>query len=123
MAEAKNTAEGISCPVDRADGGFQAQLLNKAEMFGKQLLKAGQILDTLKKIPVEKQLDNVGFGAVVITGKQKMFVSVSMGRIDIDGETYFAISPEVPVYKAMQGKRAGESFMFNGSVFDILDVF
>ena len=123
LSEVKRTAEEISCPVDRVDGGYQAQLLAKAEMFGKQLQKARQILDILNRVPVDEKSEKVDFGAVVITGKQKMFVSVSMGKIDIDGETYYAISPNVPVYNAMKGKRAGETFVFNGNRFRIVDIF
>jgi transcription elongation GreA/GreB family factor len=123
IEDARKMVSEISCPVDRDDGGYQAQLLNKTNMFAGQLQKAKGILDVLNKINPEKQSLKVDFGAVVITGRQRMFISVSIGKIEVDGESYYAISPMVPVYKAMKGKRAGDTFSFNGKKLRIIDVF
>jgi len=46
-----------------------------------------------------------------------------MGKIILDGETFYAISPQVPIFQAMRGKKAGDTFIFNGQTFEIKDVF
>ena len=42
---------------------------------------------------------------------------------EVEGQVYFAISGIVPVYKAMEGKKQGEEYTFNGNKTKILDVF
>ncbi len=122
MEDAQKMANDYGCPRDRYDAD-RAQLLSKRDLFASQLQKSRELLDVLNIIPLDKQFDKVDFGAVVVTSNQKMFISVSIGKIEVDGETYYAISPMVPVYKAMQGKEIGDTFIFNGNKVDIVDIF
>ena len=43
-----------------------------------------------------------------------------MGKIELDGEEYFAISPNVPIYNALKGKSAGDTVAFNQNDFTVL---
>ena len=96
---------------------------NQNNLFAQQLSQANTLLVTLQKIPLDKEISTVEFGAIVITNKQKIFVSVGLGKIMLDGEAYYAISPKVPFFQAMRGKKAGDTFTFNSQVFEIKDVF
>lgn len=109
-------------PKDRYDP-FRTKLMNQNNLFAQQLNQANTLLVTLQKIPLDKEIDTVEFGAIVITNKQKIFVSVGLGKVVSDGETFYAISPQVPIFQAMRGKKAGDTFTFNGQVFEIKDVF
>ena len=109
-------------PKDRYDP-YRTKLMNQNNLFAQQLQQANTRLVTLQKISVDKEITTVEFGAVVITNKQKLFVSVGMGKIMLDGETYYAISPKVPIFDAMRGKKAGDTFTFNGQTFEIKEVF
>ncbi len=109
-------------PKDRYDP-FRTKLMNQNNLFAKQLSQANTLLVTLQKIPVDREITTVEFGAIVITNKQKLFVSVGMGKIILDGETFYAISPQVPIFQAMRGKKAGDPFIFNGQTFEIKYVF
>ena len=66
--------------------------------------------------------DTVGPGAVVSFNNRNFIVAVSTTRFDVDGVTYMGISPQSPIYKAMVGAKAGESFEHNGRSFVIEDV-
>mgnify|MGYP000659283060 CR=1 FL=1 len=109
-------------PKDRYDP-YRTKLMNQNNLFAKQLEQANTLLVTLQKIPVDREITTVEFGAIVITSKQKIFVSVGLGKLMLDGENYYAVSPIVPIYEAMRGKKAGDTFVFNGQTFEILDVF
>lgn len=121
MEEAQNAANEYGLPRDRYDS-FRSQLLRKRDMFAQQMAKATEQLDLLKRIPVDKPCNKVEFGAIVITYKQRLFVSTAVGKLQVGNEEYFAISPIVPIFKAMEGKRAGESFTLNGNTIKILEV-
>jgi hypothetical protein len=122
MKEAQTAANEYGPPKDRYDS-FRTQLLRKRDMYAQQLAVATEQINLLGRINPGNISKKVEFGAVVITDTQKIFVSTGLGRLLVDGETYFAISPAVPVYKAMEGKKAGDSYSFNNKTIKILDVF
>ncbi len=113
ISEAQNQANDYGQPKDRYDA-FRTKLMRQIELFAKQLDKAKIVINTLGKIEADKQLSVVEFGALVITNKQKIFVSAGLGKVDFNGITYFAISPKVPIYNALKGKRVGDEIVFNG---------
>lgn len=109
-------------PKDRYDP-YRTKLMNQHNLFAQQLSQANTLLITLQKITLDKEITTVEFGAVVITNKQRIFVSAGLGKIEFDGDFYYAVSPQVPIFQAMRGKKAGDTFTFNGQVFAIKDVF
>lgn len=119
--DAQQQSNDYGQPRDRYDA-YKTKLMRQIELFSKQLAQANLVLTTLQRIPTEKQNETVEFGAIVTTNKQKLFVSVGMGKIELDGETYFAISPNVPIYNALKGKSAGDSVKFNNMDFNIVSI-
>ena len=123
VLEAQQSANEYGQPKDRYDS-YREQLSSRRDMLAHQLMKIREEIVLLDKIDLSRVCDCAGFGAVVITGMQKVFISIGIGRIRLDdGSEYFAISPAVPFAKAVQGKRAGDQVEFNGRKFEILDVF
>jgi hypothetical protein len=76
----------------------------------------------LERLNPDKSSSMVEFGALVITDKQKIFISVGIGRLEFEGEEYFVISPVVPFCKAMEGKKKGDAFEFRGQPYTIKDI-
>jgi len=122
IADCQNTANDYGLPKDRYDS-FRAQLLRKRDMFSQKLAKNYEQLSLLDRIDVMKKQTKVEIGALVITQNQKFIISISLGKIELDGETYFAISPAVPLYKAIDGKKEGEEFQFSGQKNTILEIY
>jgi len=120
--EAQKAANDYGLPKDRYDS-FRTQLLRKRDMFTQQLAKANEQLDLLNRIDLKKECSQVEFGAIVITDKQKLFISIGLGKVEMDDQLFYAISPFVPIFKAMIGKRKGEEFQFNSNKFIIQDIF
>jgi len=120
--EAQKSANDYGAPKDRYDS-FRTQMLRKRDMFAKQLLKAEEQLSALNKIPLDKPIQSVEFGSIVITDKQKLFVSVGLGKMEVEGQTIFAISPIVPIVNALRGKTKGETIVFNGRKINIMEVY
>ena len=121
MDEAQQSANEYGAPKDRYDA-YRTQLLRKRDMFAQQLAKLNTQIDVLDRIDLGKKCDVVEFGAFVVTDKQKLFISTGLGKIECDGEEFYAISPAVPIYKAMEGKKEGDEFTFNGRKSKILKI-
>jgi len=102
---------------------IKTQLMGRRDMFARQLNKSIDERAILERIDPNKENDQVNFGAVVKTNDQKLFISISLGKIELNKETYFAISPQVPLFKAMEGLKKGDSFVFNGKKHQIKDLF
>lgn len=122
MEDSQKSANEYGQPKDRYDS-YRAQLLTRGEMFATQYQQALEQFAVLEKIGVDQLHKKVEFGSVVITDKQKMFVATGCGKVDLDGDIYFAISPLVPIYLAMKGMKKGEIINFRGQMIKILDVF
>jgi hypothetical protein len=79
-----------------------------------QLQQALQLQGELARINAELASDVVRPGALVHTSLGRFFVSISAGKLTVDGLDYFAVSAAAPVAVALAGKRAGEEVLFNG---------
>ncbi|MDP4267932.1 MAG: hypothetical protein Q8880_10925 [Bacteroidota bacterium] len=122
MIEAQQAANEYGLPKDRYDS-FRTQQLSKKDMFAKQLSKYIEEIKLLQRIDPEKVNESVVFGSIVVTEENRFFVSVSIGKINVDGNMYFAISPAVPIFQVMAGKKMGDSFSFNGKSQKIKEAF
>jgi len=122
IEDTENSTREYGQPKDRYDS-FKEQQTRKINMYTARLLTAQKQLDALERIDPALMLDQVGFGAIVITNKHKLFVASAIGKIIIDNQTYMAISPVVPLYQQMHGKRANETFVFMGQEIKIIRVY
>ncbi|MGM0498228.1 MAG: hypothetical protein ACQESJ_09945 [Bacteroidota bacterium] len=122
MNEVQEDANEAELEHDVFDGS-RSELLRKRDIYAEQLQKAVDDIQILKKVSFEQLSKQVEFGAVVITNKQNMFIALGLGKVTMDGETYFVISKDVPIYKAMEGLKKGDEFEFNNMKFTIKDLF
>lgn len=122
IEDAQQQANEYGQPKDRYDA-YRTKLMRQIEIYAKQLDKANIVFDTLHKIPLDKKILSVEFGAIVITNKQNLFVSAGLGKVSLDEKEYYAISPQVPIFSALKGKQKGEEVVFNNMSFLIKEVF
>lgn len=122
MNEVQDALNEYGPNKDRYDS-FRDQLISRRDMFAGQYQKALTDLNVLEKINCQDLKKKVEFGAIIISDASKYIIAISSGKIECDGETYYAISPAVPLYKAMEGLKQGESFEFNGKRQTIKELF
>jgi transcription elongation GreA/GreB family factor len=79
-----------------------------------QLQQALQLQGELTRINPTSPADTVRPGALVGTSMGRFYISVSAGKLTVDGQEYFAVSGAAPVAAALSGKRVGEAAVFNG---------
>lgn len=109
-------------PKDRYDS-FKTQISRRRELLSVQIQKSWEEIEIFKRIDPDKIESKVGFGAMVITSKQQLFISVGMGKFEIDGKVWHAISPAVPICQAIAELKKGDSFQFRDEKISIIDVF
>ncbi len=122
LDEAQHALNDYGPNKDRYDS-FRDQLIGRRDMFTLQYSKAVSEFSVMDKIN-PKSINKVAeFGAVIITDVCRFFISISSGKIEVDGQLYYAISPGVPLFKVMEGKKKGDTFEFNGKKQVIKDLF
>jgi hypothetical protein len=93
-------------------------------MLAQQLERVQNEIGLLDRIDLSRVCEFGGFGSVVITPIQKVFISIGIGKINMDGVgDYYAISASVPFAQAVKEKKAGDTVVFNGKKLEILDVY
>ena len=122
MDAAQQQANDYGPNKDRYDS-FRTKILRSRDMFAKQYSNAVESIRHLQELEGSEPTTAVDYGSIVVTDKQRLFISVGMGKFVSGNETYFGISANVPVFHVMKGKKKGESFVFNGVKQTIVDVF
>jgi hypothetical protein len=121
--EAEKIANDYEGGAEENMNSFKEEMQNKREVFTRQFLIANNDLQLLHRLDGKKTDAAVQLGSVVFTENQKLFISVSLGKLKFQEQDFFAISTLTPLYKAIAGKKAGEIANFNGKEIKLVEVF
>lgn len=122
MNEAYQNASEYGAPEDWFDT-YKTDMLNKRDAFGQQFQKALEEIKNIERINPNVLFEEIGFGSVVITNTQKLFICMGIGKIQIEDEIFYAISPSVPIFQTIKGLKAGDTYDFRGIKGSIIEVF
>ena len=108
-------------PIE-SDEQAQAEIAsNLSEALDDTVHDHSDKLSKLKTIDFGPKM-KVEEGAIVKFGGRHFVISVSTGKFSCDGNELMGISTQAPVYAAIEDKRTGDSFTFNGRKLNIEDV-
>ncbi|WP_045687858.1 hypothetical protein [Hymenobacter sp. AT01-02] len=120
-AQESANSETKSSAGDKYETG-RAMAQNERDRNKVQLHQAQQLQGELQRILPELPCDTVRSGALVHTSMGQFYISISAGKLIVEGRDYFTVSAAAPVAAALAGKRAGEQAMFNGKSVQVLSV-
>ena len=122
MDTIKESIENNDKSNDEDDDSGNGKLLNDLEKNAQYLNDAAKMLDILKQINPKTQNQHATLGSIVYTQSSIFFLSVSVGRIDLEGSSYFAISLQSPIGMLLKNKEKGDSINFNGTSYTITNI-
>lgn len=103
--------------------GNKGELLTEYEQNAAYLDRIRTMKETLANLDLNHRSETIRPGSVVETKNNYYFISVPLGEIDLDsGRKVYAISTDAPLYKELDGKKAGEKFTFHNSEVEIVKV-
>ena len=88
----------------------------------KQLAEAQLFHSSLDLVNVKKMTDQVDLGCLVETDNGNYFISISAGKMDVDGFTVVTISLASPLGQQLKGKKTGAQVEFNSKKYTILQI-
>lgn len=105
--------------VDNTDGYDDDELSHALESSDIASLLDQSVHEYQEKIDRLKAIDfsprtQVEPGAVVKFNNRHFVISVATSQFECTGESYMGISTDAPVYAALQGLEAGDTFDLNG---------
>lgn len=114
----ENNDKGSSEDDDSGNG----KLLNDLEKNAQHLNDATKMLETLKQINPKIHNESGTLGSIVYTQTNTFFLSVSVGKIELDNSSYFAISLQSPIGMLLKNKTKGDQINFNGTLYTITNI-
>lgn len=104
----QNSTAGNKFETARAMGQEELDRLNR------QLNNSIREMTILSQINPTKKCSSAQLGALIKTNKKTLYLSVAIGKLEIDDEVVFAISTVSPIGQIIIGKEKGETVAFAG---------
>jgi transcription elongation GreA/GreB family factor len=123
MSDIENSlvSETKSSAGDKHETG-RAMLHLEREKAGQQLGEIQKLKDLLFKINPEINHKNVALGSLVYTTKANYFIAVSVGKLQVETESFYAISPATPRAQSLVAKQVGDTVKFRNEQFTITKI-
>lgn len=99
-----------------------AMLQIEQENNSRQLKEVLQQKAVLEKLDPQMQTATIVRGSLVETNKGRFYISLGLGKLKVEEETVFAVSPEAPLGKLLLMKKAGDAFTFNDTDYKIITI-
>ncbi|WP_205764367.1 3-oxoacyl-ACP synthase [Arenibacter sp. 6A1] len=115
------TSETKSSAGDKHETG-RAMIQLEREKLGQQLAEAQNLKEVFQKIPLKTTANTISLGSLVQTTGLHYYLSISVGEIKLQGQTFYAIAPNTPMGKLLMGKAKGDAVIFNTKEFTILAI-
>ncbi|KAA1247333.1 3-oxoacyl-ACP synthase [Aquimarina sp. RZ0] len=115
------TSETKSTAGDKHETG-RAMLQLEREKAGVQLAEVKKLQEIVNKIDTSPSSAVIRLGSLVETSQERYFLSISIGKLIIGDQTYFAIAANTPIGKLLLGKKVDDRIHFNGKDFKITKI-
>jgi hypothetical protein len=76
-------------------------------------------LNFLSKINLNRPYSTVDLGCLIITDQGIYYISIGLGKVEINAEIIYAISLDSPIGQLFKGKRVGDILEFRGKTLKI----
>lgn len=97
-------------------------LREQAQINRSEALKHEALIKGLKTIDTKITHDFVCQGSLISTNHGHYFISQAVRPIKLNGESYFLLATDAPIYEVMAGKKIGDKFEFRGINYEIQSI-
>jgi transcription elongation GreA/GreB family factor len=113
--------EGKSSVGDKYETG-RAMMQIERDKAAQQLDEAFKLKNIIDHISIEAGNEKVIPGSLVITNSKKIFISIGIGKVTIDGEEFLVVAPVSPLGKTLMGLKVNDEILFNKERLTILQI-
>jgi len=113
--------EGKSSVGDKYETG-RAMMQIERDKAAAQLDEAVKLKTVLDQILPDVVHQKIALGSLVSTTSKRIFISIGIGKLTIDGDEFWVVGPASPLGKALMGLKANDRIVFNKESHTILQV-
>ena len=118
--ESRNNETKCSVGDKHETGRAMAQIeLENSEVH---LSKVMELKKDLDQLDLRRISSNVEFGSLVKTDDFNYFISIGLGKIQVDGQDYYCISKTSPMARLLYEKVVGDEFQFQEKTIFVKDL-
>lgn len=114
LAQGAENASKSSAGDKHETGRAMVQL--EQEKIGNQLKEFEAMLTELQKLEHQIKTETITKGSLINTSSGFFYLSIGLGRVIVDNETIFALSPQSPFGKQLVGLKINDTLTFNGKI-------
>jgi transcription elongation GreA/GreB family factor len=118
-AQAAANEETKSSAGDKYETG-RAMAQGTIERNTQQLAEAEKVKAALQRMPAVINPERIVPGTLITTSRGSIYLSISIGQVTLDKETYFIVSPDSPIGKSLLGKTIGDVVHWNTMDYSII---
>lgn len=118
----KDSIESNDKGSSDGDDSGSGKLLNDLEKNMGYLNDAKKSKEYLSNIKTNVESNDAILGSIVKTNIMNFYISTSIGKIDLDDDTYYAISVNSPIGQLLINKSVNASFEFNQNKYVISEI-
>ena len=118
----KDSIESNDKGNSEGDDSGSGKLLNDLEKNMGYLNDAKKTKEYLSNIKTNVESTDAILGSIVKTNIMNFYISTSIGKIDLEDETFYAISVNSPIGQLLINKSVNASFEFNQNKYVIAEI-
>lgn len=101
----------------------RAMMQLEQEKLNRQLAELIKQEEVLNQIRFDESHDRIQLGSVIQTDRGNIFLSIPLGKMNLDQSDYMVISPVSPFGKTILGLSDGTSFEVNNTKYQVLKIY
>ena len=113
----QSSTAGNKFETARAMGHEELDRLNR------QFFNLNNEMNILNQINASKSCDSVQLGALVETDKKILYLSVALGKIELNKQVVFAVSVKSPIGQAIIGKITNDEIIIGNNKEKIISIY
>jgi transcription elongation GreA/GreB family factor len=95
---------------------------NEVAQYIVQLAELERQSTALQRLAEMKAVDRVIPGSLVTASQAVFYISISLGKVSLNGKEYLVVSPDSPIGKTLLGKSIGEVIRWQHQEMTVLTV-
>jgi transcription elongation GreA/GreB family factor len=121
LVQASANEETKSSAGDKYETG-RAMAQNEVAQYIVQLAELERQSTALQRLAEMKAVDRVIPGSLVTASQAVFYISISLGKVSLNGKEYLVVSPDSPIGKTLLGKSIGEVIRWQHQEMTVLTV-
>jgi transcription elongation GreA/GreB family factor len=100
----------------------RAKLQTEQASLGWQMDELKGLYRELERVNIKRTFEQIDYGSLIETDHNTFYLTIPLGKVDVEGKTIFVISQFSPIGQKLMGLKTNDEFNFNGTSYRIRSI-